>query len=32
MEEFIKEKKTVYKTRDPLGQSIEVCDGLYNED
>ena len=32
MEEFIKEKKTVYKTRDPLGQSIEVCEGLYNEE
>ena len=32
MEEFIKEKKTVFKTRDPLGQSIEVCDGLYNEE
>lgn len=32
MEEFIKEKKTVYKTRDPLGQSIEVCEGIYNEE
>ena len=32
MEEFIKEKKTVFKTRDPLGQSIEVCEGLYNEE
>lgn len=32
MEEFIKEKKTVYKMRDPLGQSIEVCEGLYNEE
>lgn len=32
MEEFIKEKKTVYKTRDPLGQSVEVCEGLYNEE
>lgn len=32
MEEFIKEKKTIYKTRDPLGQSIEVCEGLYNEE
>lgn len=32
MEEFIKEKKTVYKTRDPLGQSLEVCEGLYNEE
>lgn len=32
MEEFIKNKKTVFKTRDPLGQSIEVCDGLYNEE
>lgn len=32
MEEFIKEKITVYKTRDPLGQSIEVCEGLYNEE
>lgn len=32
MEEFIKEKTTVYKTRDPLGQSIEVCEGLYNEE
>ena len=32
MEKFIKEKKTVYKTRDPLGQSIEVCEGLYNEE
>lgn len=32
MEEFIKEKKTVYRMRDPLGQSIEVCDGLYNEE
>ena len=32
MEEFIKNKKTVFKTRDPLGQSIEVCEGLYNEE
>lgn len=32
MEEFIKEKKTVYKTSDPLGQSIEICEGLYNEE
>ena len=32
MEEFIKEKKTVFKMRDPLGQSIEVCEGLYNEE
>lgn len=32
MEEFIKEKKTVFKTRDPLGQSIEVCEGIYNEE
>lgn len=32
MEEFIKEKKTVYRMRDPLGQSIEVCEGLYNEE
>lgn len=32
MEEFIKEKKTICKTRDPLGQSIEVCEGLYNEE
>ena len=32
MEEFIKNKITVFKTRDPLGQSIEVCDGLYNEE
>lgn len=32
MEEFIKEKKTVYMTRDPLGQSIEVCEGIYNEE
>ena len=32
MEEFIKEKKTVFKTRDPLGQPIEVCEGLYNEE
>lgn len=32
MEEFIKEKKTIYKTRDPLGQSIEVCEGRYNEE
>lgn len=32
MEEFIKSKKTVFKTRDPLGQSIEVCEGLYNEE
>ena len=32
MEEFIKNKKTVFKTRDPLGQSIEVCERLYNEE
>lgn len=32
MEEFIKNKKIVFKTRDPLGQSIEVCEGLYNEE
>ena len=32
MEEFIKEKKIIYKTRDPLGQEIEVCEGLYNEE
>lgn len=32
MEEFIKNKITVFKTRDPLGQSIEVCEGLYNEE
>ena len=32
MEEIIKEKKTIYKTRDPLGQSVEVCEGLYNEE
>ena len=32
MEEFIKNKKTVFKTRDPRGQSIEVCEGLYNEE
>lgn len=32
MGEFIKNKKTVFKTRDPLGQSIEVCEGRYNEE
>lgn len=32
MEEFIKNKITVFKTRDPLGQSIEVCEGIYNEE
>ena len=31
IEVFIKEKKTVYKTRYPLGHSLEVCEGIYNE-
>ena len=32
MEDFIKEKTTLYHTQDPLGQRIEVCEGCYNEE
>ena len=32
MEDFIKDKTTLYRTRDSLGQRIEVCEGLYAEE